>query len=77
MAQSTLAKKSARIRALLELSSWCEPELTRRTMLERNPLGWLVTVNGVLVDARTLPRELQDEARRLGLTPDLDGRWAA
>lgn len=75
--QSTMANKSARIRALLELSSWFEPELTRRTMLEQNPLAWLVTVNGVPVDARTLPCELQDEARRLGLIPDPDGRTAA
>ena len=74
--QSTMANKSARIRALLELSSWFEPELTRRTMREQNPLAWFVTVDGVPVDTRTLPRELQDEAQQLGLIPDLDGRTA-
>ena len=73
VAKSTIANKSARIRALLGLS-WYEPDLTRRSMLERNPLAWLVSVNGILVDARTLPAELQDEARRLGLIPDLDAR---
>ncbi len=46
-------------------------------MLERNPLAWLVSVNGIPVDARTLPRELQDEAWRLGLIPDLDDRRVA
>ena len=76
VAKSTMANKSARIRALLGLS-WYEPELTRRSMLEQNPLAWLVTVNGIPVDARTLPRELQDEARRLGLIPDLDDRRVA
>ena len=76
VAKSTMANTSARIRALVGLS-WYEPELTRRSMLERNPLAWLVTVDGILVDARTLPGELQDEARRLGLIPDLDDRRVA
>lgn len=76
VAKSTMANKSVRIRALLGLS-WYEPELTRRSMLEQNPLAWLVTVNGIPVDARTLPAELQDEARRLGLIPDLENRRVA
>ena len=73
VAKSTIANKSARIRALLGLSSY-EPDLTRRSMLERNPFAWLVSVNGVPVDARMLPAELQDEARRLGLIPDPDAQ---
>jgi hypothetical protein len=76
VAKSSMANKSAMIRKLLELS-WLEPELTRRSMLERNPLAWLVMLNGVPVDARTLPLELQKEARLLGLIPDLDDRRAA
>jgi len=31
-------------------------------------------LNGIPVDARTLPDEIQAEARRLGLIPDLDRR---
>lgn len=76
VAKSTMANKSARIRALLGLS-WYEPDLTRRSMLERNPFAWLVSVNGIPVDARTLPAELRDEARRLGLIPDLDAQRAS
>ena len=74
--QSTMANKSGRIRSVLELS-WYEPELTRRGILEQNPFAWMLTVNGIPFDARTLPREIQDEARRLGLIPDLEGRRAA
>jgi hypothetical protein len=74
--QSTMANKSARIRSLLGLS-WYEPELTRASMLERNPFAWIVTVSGIAFDARTLPEEIQAEARRAGLIPDLDGRRAA
>ena len=69
VAKSTMANKAARIRAVLELS-WYEPELTRRSLLEQHPLTWLVEVDGIPVDARWLPEELQDEARRLGLIPD-------
>lgn len=45
--------------------------------LEQHPLAWLVQVNGVPVDARWLPDEPQDEARRLGLIPDLGHPRAA
>jgi hypothetical protein len=75
VAQSTMANKSAQIRFLLALS-WYEPELTRRDMLERNPFAWLVNLNGIPVDARTLPDEIQDEARQRGLIPNLDRRNA-
>lgn len=74
--QSSMANKSARIRSLLGLS-WYEPELTRRDLLERNPFAWMVTVDGISFDARTLPDEIQEEARRRGLIPDLDGRRTA
>jgi hypothetical protein len=76
VAKNSGANKSARIRALLGLSLH-EPELTRRSILEQNPFAWLVALNGIPVDARTLPSELQDEPRRLGLIPDLDHRRAA
>jgi hypothetical protein len=36
-----------------------------------------VTVNGIPVDARMLPDEIQEEARQRGLIPDLDRRDAA
>jgi purine nucleoside permease len=74
--KSTMANKAARIRKILDLS-WFEPELMRRSMLEQHPLTWLVEVNGIPVDARWLPQELQDEARRLGLIPDLGHPQAA
>jgi hypothetical protein len=31
----------------------------------------MVKVNGFIVDARTLPAEMQEEARQRGLIPDL------
>jgi hypothetical protein len=46
-------------------------------LLQRNRLVWLVEVNGIPVDARWLPPELQAEARRRGLIPDLPSTEAA
>jgi hypothetical protein len=46
-------------------------------MLERDPMAWIVQVNGFVVDARTLSEELQDGPRWRGLIPDLRSRRAA
>jgi Domain of unknown function (DUF6398) len=69
--QTTMANKAGMINRLLDIGVY-EPELTRVAMLEQHPMAWIVEVNGLLVDARQLPNELQDEARRRGLIPDLD-----
>jgi hypothetical protein len=45
---------------------WCLP-----SKLEENPLAWIVEVNGLPVDVRAMPREVQEEAYRLGLIPYL------
>jgi hypothetical protein len=74
--KSSMANKAALIRKTLDLGAY-EPELTRRSMLEQHPLAWLIEVNGVIVDARALPAEVQDVARRRGLIPDLGERRAA
>jgi hypothetical protein len=39
------------------------------SMLDENPLAWIVEVNGLPVDVRSMPREVQEEAYRLGLIP--------
>jgi uncharacterized protein DUF6398 len=74
--KSTMANKAGLIVKTLDLGMF-EPDLTRVAMLERHPMAWIVQVNGFMVDARTLPVELQDEARRCGLIPDLQSRRAA
>jgi hypothetical protein len=68
--QSTLANKARSIRELLRIVP-LQPEFCRRELLADNPLAWLIQVDGVVVDARMMPPELQAEARRKGLIPDL------
>ena len=48
---------------------WCLP-----SNLEDNPLAWHVMVNGFIVDARSLPLEIQEEAHRKGLIPFVPGK---
>ena len=50
---------------------WCLP-----SQLESNPLAWMIQVNGMIVDARWMPREVQEEAYRQGLIPFIPGSAA-
>jgi len=68
VSQSNASNKSREIWKRLDLMQlhpdWCLP-----SMLEENPLAWIVEVNGLPVDVRIMPREVQEEAYRLGLIP--------
>lgn len=46
-----------------------DPEWTLPSKLIDNPMAWMIRVNGVVVDARHVPLEIQEEAYRLGLIP--------
>lgn len=74
--QTTMANKAGLINRTLDIGIF-EPDLTREAMLVQHPMAWIVEVDGLLIDVRTLPPELQDEARRRGLIPDLDRLRAA
>jgi len=50
---------------------WCVPGI-----LEKNPLAWMIRVNGLVLDARDAPREIQEEAYRRGFIPFLPERSA-
>lgn len=65
----TLANKARAIRDLLNIRPF-ELDLCRRELLADHPAAWLIQVDGLAVDARTLPRELQEQAHRKGLIPD-------
>jgi hypothetical protein len=67
---ATGAAKAAEIRRTFKMHqmdpAWCLP-----SKLDDNPLAWFITVNGFPMDARYAPREVQEEALRLGLIPYL------
>lgn len=68
VSQSNASAKSREIWYRLSLMplhpDWCPP-----SRLEDNLLAWIIDVNGLPVDARMMPREVQEEAYRLGLIP--------
>lgn len=70
ISQSTAANKSRAIWDRLNLMQF-DPEWCLPSLLEENPLAWMISVNGVIVDVRMMTREVQEEAFRLGLIPHL------
>lgn len=68
--KSTMASKARRIRDAFRLDAPMDPEFCRHELLADHPLAWLVEIDGLIVDARWLPAELQAEARRRGLIPE-------
>lgn len=66
----TGSAKSTAIMDLLKLGPM-DPRWTRPSRLADNPMAWLIQVNGLIVDARRAPREIQEEAFRQGLIPYL------
>lgn len=71
--ESTGQGKSMLIRTMLKISPM-DPEWSLRSSMEQNPMAWMIQVNGFLVDARHLKREIQEEALRQGLIPYLPER---
>jgi hypothetical protein len=48
-----------------------DPRWTPPSRLRDNPLVWLIEIDGVVLDVRTLPRELQEKALQAGVIPFL------
>jgi hypothetical protein len=51
-----------------------DPQWTLPSKLDDNPLVWMLSVNGLIMDIRDAPREAQEEALRRGLIPYLPGK---
>jgi tetratricopeptide (TPR) repeat protein len=71
VAATTGANKASEIRRMFNMDSWFSPEWELPSHRESNPMNWMVQVNGLLADARTLPRDLQEQAFYQGLIPYL------
>jgi hypothetical protein len=68
LAATTVSSKSKDIRTLMKINR-LDPKWTLRSKMDSNPMAWLVSFNGVPLDARSLPLEVQKEAFRKGLIP--------
>ncbi len=68
VASSTGQSKSKLVRDTLRMHqmdpNWCLP-----SQLKDNPIAWMISVNGFMIDARYAPREIQEEAYAKGVIP--------
>jgi hypothetical protein len=75
VSEATGAAKSMAIRNLLKIRRF-EPEWTLPSLMDDNPLIWILEVNGLLTDIRQCPREAQEVAFEKGLIPYIPADWA-
>jgi hypothetical protein len=68
VAESSGAAKSSAIRKILKIHH-LDPTWTLPSRLEDNPLVWMLEVNGLPMDVRHAPREVQEIAFNKGLIP--------
>ncbi len=68
VSSSTASSRGRFIFKLLDMVPF-DPRWSLPSKLGDNPLAWFVEVNGLVVDARDLPRVLQEEVHRRGLIP--------
>lgn len=75
VSQRTAADKARQIKDILDICQ-ADPKWWRRSKMEENPLAWWVMVNGLAVDARALPLEIQEELVKRKLIPFVPGKQA-
>jgi hypothetical protein len=68
--QSTALGKSKQVRDLLDMHQ-LDPDWSTQFMLQRNPFNAMVMINGLMVDARDLPKEVQELLHQADLLPTI------
>jgi len=72
VAQSTASNKAKQIRDLFKMTMM-DPDWYRPSQMDGNPMAWFIQVNGLIMDARSMPLDIQAEAYRKGLIPYIPG----
>ena len=72
LGQSTIGGKSKAIRDMFKIyqldPKWCLP-----SRLDANPMAWMISINGFILDARHVTRDIQEAAYKAGLIPYIPG----
>ncbi len=76
LSQSTVSNKARQIMDLLNIGV-LDPTWTLPSRMDHNPMAWMISLNGFIIDARYASREIQEEAFRRGLIPYLPGTQGA
>ena len=73
VAKSSGASQGKKVRDLLDMyqgdPEWCLPSL-----MDANPLVWMLNINGFIMDVRKAPLEVQQMAYEQGLIPYVPGQ---
>jgi len=72
LSKSTVGNKARQIEDILNIGLM-DPEWSLPSRMEDNPMAWMISVNGLIMDVRSAPREVQEIAFRKGLIPYLPG----
>ncbi len=70
--QSTGQGKSKQVRDMLKMYQF-DASWSLASKIESNPMVWMISVNGLVVDVRQMPREVQEMALDKGLIPYVPG----
>ena len=70
ISESSGAAKLAAIRKMLKIHQ-LDHEWTLPSRMDDNPLVWMLQVNGLMMDVRHAPREVQEMAFKKGLIPHI------
>jgi len=68
VAKTTMGSKAKQVRDMLKMS-YFKPEFLRADVIAENPMVWFIEVDGLPMDARSLPLDLQTVAFRRGYIP--------
>ena len=66
--KSTTSNKSKQVRDLLKMRQF-DPDWSLRRLTDRNPFVWTLIIDGLMVDTRDLPHELQEALVEEGHLP--------
>lgn len=68
VSQQTASGRAQKIRDMLNIFQ-LHPDWTLPSRVDDNPMIWILSVNGYMVDIRSMPREVQEMAFEQGLIP--------
>jgi hypothetical protein len=68
VSQKTASNKARQIMEIFNIVP-LDPEWTLPSKMDDNPFAWMVLINGLMVDARHLPLEVQEQLVQMGVIP--------
>ena len=68
LSKSTAGSKASEVSKALNIS-YMNAEFLLKSLIDKNPAIWYLQIDGLFMDIRTMPREIQEQAFKKGLIP--------